>query len=174
MQKFTLLKFHYLHKPWIVFLHQKKCRHQILIPPQNNNFYVITQSNFICCSCCSCTIFILILVGKSKLSPRSGSSLEAVEPHPLKRGHKGFNFIQFTLTLVLLVFNIYRMAEWCFYLWKKFKWSKSLLDRFSKPDEKVPPITKIFHSPAGREMSPSTPQMLFEKLWHVSPLNHEM
>ena len=42
--------------------------------------------------------------------------------------------------------------------------------RFSPPDEKVPPFTKIFNSPAGRGDFPHTPLMLFGKLWHVSPL----
>ena len=36
------------------------------------------------------------LVVKSKLPPRSGSSLEAVEPHPLKRDHKVFSLFQET------------------------------------------------------------------------------
>ena len=32
-KKFTSLKFHHAHKPWIVFLHQEKCPCQIFNPP---------------------------------------------------------------------------------------------------------------------------------------------
>ena len=32
LQKFTLLKFNHQHDPWIVFLHQEKCLHQIVFP----------------------------------------------------------------------------------------------------------------------------------------------
>ena len=31
LQKFTSLKLHHVHNPWIVFFHQEKCLHQILV-----------------------------------------------------------------------------------------------------------------------------------------------
>ena len=49
------------------------------------------------------------------------------------------------------MFKIYRMA---FLALKRFKWLKSLLDRFLSPDVKVPLFIKIFHSLPGRGDSP--------------------
>ena len=49
------------------------------------------------------------------------------------------------------MFHIYRMV---FLALKRFKWLKSLLDRFSSPDVKVPLFIKIFHSLPGRGDSP--------------------
>ena len=44
------------------------------------------------------------------------------------------------------------------------KWSKSLLDRFSPPDEKGPPFIKISYSVAGRGDSPLTP---LNAIWKI-------
>ena len=67
--------------------------------------------------------------------------------------------------------DIYRMVLLAL---KKVKWPKSLLDRFSPPDAKFPPFTKISHFPAGRGDFFPTAVMLFGRLWHVSPFNHKV
>ena len=63
--------------------------------------------------------------------------------------------------LGLLMFFIYRVVFLA--LKKKYKWSKSLLDRFSPPTEKVPPFSKISHFHRWDDRFLPIPLMLFWK-----------
>ena len=68
MQKFISLKFHHQHEPWIVFLHQEKCPHQISIPP--------TKQQFSCYNPIK-TSFLAVVIA----------------PVPFNTGHPNFAFI---------------------------------------------------------------------------------
>ena len=51
-----------------------------------------------------------------------------------------------------------------------FEWSKSLLNRFSLPDKKIPTLNKISYltpPPTGTGDFSPTPLTLFGKPWHV-------
>ena len=65
LQKFTSLNFYYQHEPWIVFLHQEECPHQIFIPLQNN----ISQFDYELWLKNKMSLKVLLVIGNGFLIP---------------------------------------------------------------------------------------------------------
>ena len=65
LQKFTSLNFYYQHEPWIVFLHQEECPHQIFIPLQNN----ISQFDYELWLKNKMALKVLLVIGNGFLIP---------------------------------------------------------------------------------------------------------
>ena len=63
-------------------------------------------------------------------------------------------------------------TEWCFWFWKRFKWSTSLLPRFLPTNEKISFFREIPHSPTGRGDFLPTPLIISTRFlvwpWTVS------